>query len=116
MDIRAGRLRYYITIEKRSSYRNEYGEEETAWFTVCSTWAEIVQQRGTERYLAQQVMGEQTKVFVIRYRSDVDIGMRIRLFMDGREQYYDIKDVDRESLGYRVGLKITATNLEEKVY
>lgn len=113
--MRAGEMKYRIQIERQGAFQNEFGEEERAWSLVCTVWAAVLPQRGFERYLAQQTMGEQTKVFSIRYRKDISIGMRIRLNMDGEDRYYNIADVDRESLGYRQALKVTATYLEGAV-
>ena len=113
--MRAGNMKYRITIERQGSFQNEFGEAERSWSSVCTVWAEILPQRGFEKYQAQQVMGEQTKIFSIRYRENITIGMRVRFNLDGEDHYYNIKDIDRESLGYRQALKITATYLQGEV-
>ncbi len=114
--MKAGNLRYRISIERKETFKNDLGEEETSWWTVCTVWAEIRPQSGTERFLAQQVSGSQTKIFVIRYRNDISVGHRIRLQMDDRDQYFNITEVDREGEGYRTGLRLTATYIEGEVY
>lgn len=113
--MKAGDLQYRISIERRGAFQNSLGEEETSWDKVCEVWAKVNPQGGTERFLAQQVTGQQTKVFVIRYRKDVEVGDRIRLRMDDQDQCFDITEVDREALGFRTGLKLFATYTQGKV-
>lgn len=73
----AGNLRHRITIQKPGMTRNAYNQPVDTWDTVATVWAAVEPLRGREFYAAQQINAEATVRVRIRYRADVERGMRI---------------------------------------
>ncbi len=89
MAIRAGKLRHKITIQQRSTERDEYGGVPDAWTDVATVRASVEPLQGREFYASQQMQAEVTTRFRIRYRSGVKPAMRVRF----NERSYDITSV-----------------------
>ena len=103
--MRAGRLDRRITVQRKSIAHSDSGQEVVTWQDVAEVWAEKVENRGEERFAAQQLVGHAIKTFRIRWSSVVDeITTEHRLTFDGRE--YDITDV--REIGRRDGLELDA--------
>lgn len=98
--MRAGRLDRLVTLGKRTvASLTDYGEETVTW-TDVPVWAERRDLRGDERWTAQQVMGTQTCVYRIYYRTDLTVEDRL---VDGADTY-DIHSV--VEVGRREGLEL----------
>ena len=96
-----------ITIQRKTTTQNDFGEVVEAWVLVATLWAERVQPKAWERFTAQQVMAEGEEKFKIRYRTD--IGPLNRVIFEGRT--FDIKGVIE--IGRREGLEITCVGRAE---
>lgn len=90
--MRAGALRYTITIEKPVTTRNEYGSQEVKWETVCDTRAEVIYNRGYRDSDGIEVYYDYNPTFRIRYYHNLDDYMRIKY--EGK--YYRILSIQRE--------------------
>lgn len=67
----AGRMNRRIQLQADSVAQDEYGEDVESWVTFATVWAELLNQKATERYTGNQRVGMQTFTWRIRYRSDV---------------------------------------------
>lgn len=108
--MRAGELDRSIVIQAATTTQNAFGEPVETWVkihTADTLPAKVVPTRGSERFTAQQVVGESVVTFRIRWRDDVTTLNRI--VYDGRD--WDITDV--RPLGRREGLEIDATARSE---
>ena len=98
--MRAGRLDRVVTLGKKTvSGQDSYGEETVTWTDVI-VWAERRDLRGDERWTAQQVMGKQTCVYRIYYRTDLTVEDRL---VDGSDTY-DIHSI--AEIGRKEGLEL----------
>lgn len=76
----AGDLDRKIQIQMRADTLNAIGEPEAAWITLPidgSPWANVRPMRSGEIMAGAKVFSESSKVFTIRYRTDLDTTMRI---------------------------------------
>jgi SPP1 family predicted phage head-tail adaptor len=104
--MRAGPLDRRITIQGKVVTHNEYGEEIVTWSTVATVWAQKIENRGQERFAAQQFVGKSAKTFKIRWSTAVAaVTTEHRVTFDGRQ--HDIQDV--RELGRREGIEIDVT-------
>ena len=87
--IQAGRLNRQITIQRHGTAQDATGQVIEAWSEVCQAWASIRHPGGLETVRA----GAETTIVKasirIRYRTDIDAGMRV---LHGTT-VYDIKAV-----------------------
>jgi len=103
MTMKAGELDRRITIQQNTvSAGSEYGEPQDSWTTFATVWADVVPMVGRELAQAQQISGEVTTKFIIRWLSGVQDNMRISY----NSQYYDIFRV--HELNRREGVEIWA--------
>ncbi len=76
-----GRRNKQVTIQQKvtgSPAQNSYGEPQTSWEAVATDiWAAVEPIQGREFWAQQQVQSEVTVRVRIRYRSDIDAGMRV---------------------------------------
>jgi len=78
--MRAGKLRNRITIQEKSTSRNEYHDEVVSWVDIGTdpqVWASIEPLQGREFYDARREGSEQPVRIRMRYRDDLDTTMRI---------------------------------------
>ena len=101
--MRAGALDRRITIERPAEVQDAAGQPVPGWDLVAERWAQKRDVRGRERFAAEQTIGEETAVFVIRWLAGIDATMRV--VHDGK--VYDIQGL--AEIGTRDGLEITAT-------
>lgn len=87
--MRAGSLRYIITIEKPVTTRNDYGSQVVEWKEVTSTRASVSYPRGNRESDGIEVYYDYNPTFNIRYYHNIDNYMRIKY--DGK--YYRILSV-----------------------
>lgn len=77
--MRAGLLRQRITIQKRISARNDYGEDIPGWADVVPLWGSVEPFTGSERWaqgLNVRVADRMTRI-KIRYYPGLDETMRV---------------------------------------
>lgn len=101
--MRAGLLDRRISIKRKSITQSDSGQEVVSWVDVATVWARKVENRGDERFAAQQLVGHAIKTFVIRWSDTVkEVTAEHRITFDGRD--YNITDV--RELGRREGIEI----------
>lgn len=103
--MRAGDLKYRITIQEFTSSDTDYGTQ-PVWADKDTVWAGIEYDRGRERYDAERDVNTQMTTFLIRHRTDLTVDMRIQF--DG--DVWDIAAIHPE--GFREGLRIEAERTE----
>jgi SPP1 family predicted phage head-tail adaptor len=91
-----------IVIETPTETQDSTGAAVATWTTLATVWAEVRPMTGKETFTADQVLGDATSIFIIRYRSDITDKMRISY----GGNYYDIRYA--REIGRREGLEITA--------
>ena len=101
--MRAGRLDRRVTIERSIETQDDYGAPVQTWSVVAVVFAEKRDIRARERFAAEQDIGEETTVFVIRWLDGVTTKHRLRC--EGKT--YNIEGI--AEVGRREGLEITAT-------
>lgn len=77
MSVRAGQLRHYITIQKPGSGVDSWGQPLDAWVDHASVWAYIRHLSGSESIKADVPTSIVKASIRIRWRTDVDAGMRV---------------------------------------
>lgn len=88
----AGRLNKRVVIEKPvsgSPTADTFGEPIITWDTLAEVWAAVEPLTGREFWAQQQVQNEITVRFRVRYRSDIEAGMRVSY----NSKYFVIKAV-----------------------
>lgn len=99
-----GKLDRRLTFQEKVIGSNESNEdEELGWVNISANptvWASRSDGRGTERFAADRLTGFQGASFITRFRSDIDIKMRIvcedvayniiSISEIGRRQYMEI--------------------------
>lgn len=101
----AGKLDRRISIFTTTTARDGAGQPIATAVLLASVWASVEQLRGREPFQGDQFNAQQTTIFTIRYRDDIDATMSIA--HDGES--YDIQSI--KELGRREGLEITALAL-----
>ncbi|WP_414446852.1 phage head closure protein [Burkholderia sp. 22PA0099] len=85
--MRIGKLKRQIRIEKRGPGRDpDTGQEIDGWVAIGPpVWADLLMQTGKEAIAANSEVGQAVASIRIRYRVDVDNGMRAVLlkYIDG---------------------------------
>ncbi len=84
--MRAGTLNRRVRIERREQAQDELGQPIDEWVAIASPlWCNVKMLTGKEALLADSDVGEATASIRIRYRTDIDNGMRAVLlkFVDG---------------------------------
>jgi len=71
MATRSGKMDRLITIQSKTTEKDEYGEEIETWDTHAKVWAMRRDLRGNEFYAAQQLNAEINTVFKTRYVSGI---------------------------------------------
>lgn len=75
--MRAGLLRYRITIEQNTPARDGFGAEVANWITFATLWASITTVSGSEVIEQQRAAALLTHQIVIRYYAGVAPAMRV---------------------------------------
>lgn len=102
--MRAGRMDRRIAIQQPAVTQSDSGQEIVAWTTLRTVWAEKIENRGQERFAAQQLVGHAIKTFKIRWASAIASALtnEYRITFDGR--IFDITDI--RELGRHEGIEI----------
>lgn len=90
-----------ITIEAAAQTRDAHGGVIEGWQSIKEMWAHLRQQSPKEIFAADQVQNLNTAIFIIRYTTGIDAGMRV--VHEGK--VYDIQGPPIE-LGRRNQLQI----------
>lgn len=75
--MKAGTLDTRITIQRRSTGQDDWGQPIDAWGDVALVWANVRHLNGTESIKAGADVSVVRASFRIRHRSGIDAGMRI---------------------------------------
>ena len=114
--MRIGKLDRRITIIQPTLSQGTSGEDKVTGWTALSSipdvWAAKDETRGNVLVENERVVFSQTVSWVIRYRSDLDVSMRI---VSDSSQVYSIIGISEESKGRERFLTIT-TNLLDNEY
>jgi SPP1 family predicted phage head-tail adaptor len=66
-----GPKRHRLTIERRSTAENDFGQPSDAWSTVATIWGRVRALSGRELATAAEIRPETSLRVEIRYRSDL---------------------------------------------
>lgn len=75
--MRAGRLRYRVTIQTPTETKGTKGQTLKSWATYKTRWMDVRPVTGSERYTGDQVTATVTHEFECRYVSGVTPKMRL---------------------------------------
>jgi len=92
-----------ISLQMKTVAENGYGEPIETWTTVASIWAQWVPMKASERFAAQQSVGELDGKWRIPWRRGVNAA-NTRILYDGT--VYDIQPPIE--MGRKAGLEIYA--------
>ena len=67
--MRAGSLRHRITIQRRSTAKDELGQPSLDWSDLCDVWADIQPMSARERMVAAANQSELTHLVEIRWQA-----------------------------------------------
>lgn len=76
---RAGALRHVVTIEKRTTARDAYGDVSQTWTTHATVRGSVETLRHDELVHAGQVEGRRMRKVRIRYVSGIETTMRLKV-------------------------------------
>jgi len=85
-----GEMRHRIMFQKLTATINDNGFEVESWLDYKTVWAKAENLNGREYYQAAAVQAEKTLIFVIRYTTGIDSGMKIQF----RGKQYNITSID----------------------
>lgn len=75
--MRTGNLRRRISIQRKDTARDSYGQPNLVWVLVAEVWADIQPLSGRELEIAQAMNAEITHQVTVRYREGITAAMRI---------------------------------------
>lgn len=90
--MRAGQLNRLISLQRKAEAKNDDGDLSRSWTEVAKPWARKVDMAGRELEAAMSISQEISVKFLVRYRTDVEQGMRIVL---AGEFYHVIAALDK---------------------
>ena len=73
----AGKFDQRVTIQRRVTTQDEYGQEVVEWADLAHPWAQAAPQRGREYVAAGQAQAEVPVIFRIWWRAGIDQTMRV---------------------------------------
>ena len=96
--MRAGRLRYRVTIQTLTVSQNGYGEPAETWTNTATVWGEvtplIAQTRETFAAASEQRVARQTLNVRLRYRAGIEPGQNRVLWDDQVLEVEAVMDPD----------------------
>ena len=101
----AGKMRYRVSIERRTTEQGASGEQLDTWVLFADRRAAKAAMTGTEQFNAQQQFGRVPTVFSVRYLEGVLPSMRLR---EGGKVYEIVSAVPADD----IKSKLTITTLE----
>lgn len=87
-----GERRHRVTFQRATIAHDDYGEADTQWSDICTSWALVSPLKGIERIRADQVQSKLDHRIITRYRpqlADLDTGDRAVW----KDRVFDIKHV-----------------------
>lgn len=87
--MRSGPLRHRVTLQNRTSSKDEFGQLVETWTDLYVAWASVEPISGRELLSSQQTLGEVTHRIRTRYRAGISVATRI--LFNGR--IFDIESV-----------------------
>lgn len=103
-----GKADRQATIQSLSVALDAAGQPIETWSNTVTVWARLINQAGSERFTAQQVVGRNVTTFRIRFREGLDV-KRNRLLYDGLQ--YDIHAI--RELGRREAIELDCSARSE---
>lgn len=91
--MRAGQLNRRISLQHKQDFKNDAGDIVKSWAELSKTWARKIDISGRELEAAMAISPEVAVKFLVRYREDVEHGMRIVL--EGKA-YHVISALDKK--------------------
>lgn len=88
-----GLLDRQFTFESKTLTRDTFGQEVASWATDFTTWGQLIEMAGVERFEAAQLTEKADVKIIIRYRTGVTTKLRCFDVLDSR--YYEIVNVKR---------------------
>lgn len=90
----AGQMRDQITLERRSSQADGFGNYIGAWVPAFSRWCSVKALRGGETVIASRLEGRQPVIVMVRSDPETDqIDPEMRATINGR--IYNIRELPR---------------------
>lgn len=77
--MRAGTMRRRLTFQKKVETRNDFNEAVVSYTDHVTVWGSVLPNAGRKFYEALQATSQVTGEIRIRYRSDIEPTMRIKL-------------------------------------
>ncbi|MBW9332456.1 head-tail adaptor protein [Herbaspirillum sp. RU 5E] len=90
--MRAGQLNRLISLQRKAEAKNDVGDLARSWTEFAKPWARKVDLAGRELEAAMSISQEISVKFLVRYRTDVEQGMRIVL---ASESYHVMAALDK---------------------
>jgi SPP1 family predicted phage head-tail adaptor len=75
--MKSGTLRHRITIQQKTTTRNDLGQDVATWTTLKTVSARVESPSGRELERARQSVAEASHVITIRWFSGLDTNMRV---------------------------------------
>lgn len=92
--MRAGRLRYRVTVQRRVESRSGSGAITWTWADWRTVWADVLEARGAKYLAAAQIQAAQDVTIVVRYRTGYRTDQRVRFEHEtGEFQTLDIVSI-----------------------
>lgn len=104
--MQAGKLDRRIDLLKRRLVENTTGEQEEVFEEGLTAWAQVLTNKGRDYFSAAQVHNEETLLFRIRYRTDIDA--KDRIGYQGKQ--YGIVNI--AEIGRREGLELVGVQAQ----
>lgn len=98
--MKAGLLDKRIVIQSQTQTQDTYGAAVVTWATFKTVWADVIEAKNDEKFIASQKMDSVDYKMRIRYVSGVTTSMRVVF----NSENYDIKGV--QELGRKDGLML----------
>ena len=73
----SGDLKHPVTVERETQVDDGAGGFTSSWATLATVWCAIENPNGRERMEDQRLISETNKVFICRYRTDIQTTDRI---------------------------------------
>lgn len=102
-----GKLDRRIEVLQQTEVRDEFGAIVGNWVTVGRVWANIKPGIGSEHLFNQQIEGDESVVFTVRFYAGLEKTHRIRYM----GKTYEIVGIKDENTGHR-WMVITAKEIE----
>lgn len=92
VDMSIGERRHRVTFQQATRTNDDFGEPDTTWATLCTSWALVQPIRGSERFAANEIQADITTRIVTRNRSELSaLAPDDRATWNGRT--FDIRSV-----------------------